>query len=106
EELARQGFQVERKKIEIPGNTIKSVGKYRITVKLYESAAAECALTVEGQPLKTESKAPPPRGRRPRNETETENAAPVGETAEGRTPAPETAGSAAEQAAPETAAAE
>ena len=68
DELAKQGFQIERKKIEIPGNTIKSVGKYKIAVKLYESAAAECAITVEGQPVKTETKAPPPqRGRRREN---------------------------------------
>jgi len=65
DELAKQGFQIERKRIEIPGNTIKSVGKYRITIKLYESAAAECPLSIEGQPVKTETKAPPPpRGRR------------------------------------------
>ncbi|MDR2766822.1 MAG: 50S ribosomal protein L9 [Treponema sp.] len=103
EELARQGFQVERKRIEIPGNTIKSVGRYRIAVKLYESAAAECAVTVEGQPVKTESRTPvPPRGRRPRNETE--SAASGGEAAEDKTPAPETGESAAENTAPETAA--
>jgi len=66
DELAKQGFQVERKKIEIPGNTIKSVGKYKITIKLYENAAAECPLTVEGQPVKTETKvsSAPQRGRR------------------------------------------
>jgi len=65
DELTKQGFQIERKRIEIPGNTIKSVGKYRITIKLYESAAAECPLSIEGQPVKTETKAPPPpRGRR------------------------------------------
>jgi len=66
DELAKQGFQIERKRIEIPGNTIKSVGKYRITIKLYESAAAECPLSIEGQPVKTETKTPPhpPRGRR------------------------------------------
>jgi large subunit ribosomal protein L9 len=58
DELAKQSFQIERKKIEIPGNAIKSVGKYKIMVKLYESAAAECSLTVEGQPVKTETKSP------------------------------------------------
>jgi large subunit ribosomal protein L9 len=66
EELQKQGFQIERKKIEIPGNTIKSVGKYRISVKLYENTAAELQLTIEGQQVKTETKAPtaPARGRR------------------------------------------
>jgi large subunit ribosomal protein L9 len=66
DELQKQGFQIERKRIEIPGNTIKSVGKYRISVKLYESAVAEFPLTVEGQQVKAETKAPaaPARGRR------------------------------------------
>jgi len=65
DELLKQGFQIERKKIEIPGNTIKSVGKYRISVKLYESAAAEFPLVIEGQQLKTETKpSAPQRGRR------------------------------------------
>ncbi|MDR2210454.1 MAG: 50S ribosomal protein L9 [Spirochaetaceae bacterium] len=66
EELVRQGFQIERKRIEIPGNTIKSVGKFKVSVKLYESAAAECTVLVEGQELKTETRTSgvPPRGRR------------------------------------------
>ncbi|MDR2700932.1 MAG: 50S ribosomal protein L9 [Spirochaetaceae bacterium] len=65
DELVKQGFQIERKRIEIPGNTIKSVGKYRIAIKLYESAAAECSLTIDGQPVKTETKTPAPqRGKR------------------------------------------
>jgi large subunit ribosomal protein L9 len=68
DELAKQGFQIERKKIEISGNTIKSVGKYRILVKLYESSAAECSLTVEGQPVKAETRAPAAPQRRGRRE--------------------------------------
>jgi large subunit ribosomal protein L9 len=69
DELVRQGFPIERKRIELPGNTFKSVGKYKITVKLYESAAAEMALTVEGQPLKVETpSAPARRDRRRRDE--------------------------------------
>jgi large subunit ribosomal protein L9 len=74
DELARQGFQIERKRIELPGNTFKSVGKYKITVKLYESAAAELALTVEGQPLKVETpSAPARRDRRRRDEAAPED---------------------------------
>ncbi|MDR2553418.1 MAG: 50S ribosomal protein L9 [Treponema sp.] len=56
DEFVKQGFQIERKRIEIPGTTIKSVGRYKVTVKLYESAAAECSLTVEGQAVKTETR--------------------------------------------------
>ena len=56
DELAKNGFQIERKKIEIPGTTIKSTGKYKVFIKLYESAVAECTLTVESQPVRTETK--------------------------------------------------
>lgn len=68
EELAKQGYQIERKRIELPGNSFKSVGKYKVAVKLYESAQAECMVTVEGQAVKSESSAPA-RGRRKRPET-------------------------------------
>ncbi|MDR1353302.1 MAG: 50S ribosomal protein L9 [Treponema sp.] len=65
EELARQGFPTERKKVELPGNTFKSVGKYKVTVKLYESASAEVSVTVQAQIIKTETREQPARkGRR------------------------------------------
>jgi large subunit ribosomal protein L9 len=66
DELTKQGFQIERKRIELPGNSFKSVGKYKVTVKLYESAAAELTITVQGQPVKEEHHTPAParRGRR------------------------------------------
>jgi large subunit ribosomal protein L9 len=73
DELDKQGFKIERKRIELPGNSFKSVGKYKVAIKLYESASAELSLTVEGQAIKTETKTAPARtGRRRRdNETET-----------------------------------
>jgi large subunit ribosomal protein L9 len=79
DELAKQGFQVERKRIELPGNSFKSVGKYKVAVKLYESAAAELTITVQGQPIKEEHHTPAPvrRGRR----QEGAPAAPAAETA-------------------------
>jgi large subunit ribosomal protein L9 len=104
DELVKQGFQIERKKIELPGNTLKSVGKYKVTVKLYESAAAECTLTVEGQAIKTETRAPAPqRGRRRGNETP--EASPVEAEAgqapiEAPAPAPADVAAAPEAAAP------
>lgn len=86
EELAKQGFQIERKKIEIPGNTIKSVGRYKVTIKLYENAQAECPVNVEGQALRAETpSASASRTRRRRDEAEIPAAAT--ETAE--TPAAE-----------------
>jgi len=72
DELAKQGFQIERKRIELTaGVNIKSVGKYKVVVKLYESAAAEITITVAGQEIKTESRTPSSArpGRRRRDES-------------------------------------
>jgi large subunit ribosomal protein L9 len=68
DELAKAGFQVERKRIELPGNSFKSVGKYKVAVKLYENAAAELTITVRAQAIKTEERVSPVRKeRRPRD---------------------------------------
>jgi large subunit ribosomal protein L9 len=66
DELAKQGFQIERKRIELQGTNFKSVGKYKVIIKLYESAAAELAITVQGQVQKTETR--PAAGRRRRRD--------------------------------------
>ncbi|MDR2782805.1 MAG: 50S ribosomal protein L9 [Treponema sp.] len=58
EEIAKQGFQFERKRIELPGNSFKSVGKYKITIRLYEGAVAELPLTVKAQVAETKPHAP------------------------------------------------
>ena len=49
EALAKQGYEIERKRIEIPGLAIKSVGNYHATVKLYEAAVAEIKIAVKAQ---------------------------------------------------------
>lgn len=49
EYLAKNGFDIERKRIEIPGVTIKSVGNYHCTIHLYESANAEVKISVEAE---------------------------------------------------------
>jgi large subunit ribosomal protein L9 len=86
DELVKQGYQIERKRIELAGSNFKSVGKYKAAVKLYESAAAEITITVIGQEIKTETRSPAPaRGRRRRDEKA--EAAAVPETQE--TPARE-----------------
>jgi large subunit ribosomal protein L9 len=91
DELVKQGFQIERKKIEIPGNTIKSVGRYKVSVKLYESSAAECTITVEGQAIKTETRTSTlQRGRRRE---------PAADTAAAAESAPGTSGGTGETAA-------
>jgi large subunit ribosomal protein L9 len=70
DELLKQGFPVERKRVELPGNTFKSVGKYKVTVKLYENAFAEVNVTVQGQEIKVETKNPPPNRPRRRRDAE------------------------------------
>lgn len=49
DELLKNGFEIERKRIEVPGMTIKSVGKYHAAVRLYEAAIAELAIVVTSQ---------------------------------------------------------
>ena len=57
EEMVSQGLDEEYKcvwslsntDIEIPGNAIKSVGKYHATVRLYEAATAEIKIEVVSQ---------------------------------------------------------
>jgi len=57
DELAKQGYQIERKRVELAaGANIKNVGKYKVVIKLYESAAAELTITVVGQEIKTETR--------------------------------------------------
>ena len=66
DELAKNGFAIERKKIEIPGNTIKSAGRHKFTVRLYDNAGAEVVLVVEAQQTRPEKK-PETGARRPRS---------------------------------------
>ena len=54
--LAKLGFEIERKRIEIPGLVIKSVGNYTATIKLYENASAEIKVIVKAQEEKSEAK--------------------------------------------------
>lgn len=46
---AQNGFEIERKKIEIPGSSIKNVGSYVAKVHLYEGSFAEVKIVVAGQ---------------------------------------------------------
>ena len=47
--LEKQGFEIEKKRIDIPGLAIKSVGNYHATIKLYESQTAEIKFFVKAQ---------------------------------------------------------
>ena len=71
DELAKHGYQMERKKVELPGTSIKNVGKYKAIVKLYENASAEISVSVVGQEIRTETRktAPARPARRRREES-------------------------------------
>jgi large subunit ribosomal protein L9 len=45
----KNGFDIERKRIEVPGVTIKNTGNYHFNVHLYESTVAEVKLAVKAQ---------------------------------------------------------
>lgn len=49
EALAKEGFEVERKRIDVPGATIKNLGKYSVTVRLYEASVATITVEVKNQ---------------------------------------------------------
>jgi len=49
EALEKNGIEIERKRIEIPGATIKNVGNYEIRIKLYENETATITLTIVSQ---------------------------------------------------------
>ena len=89
DELAKNGFQIERKRIEIAGSGFKSVGKYKAVIKLYESQSAEIGITILAQEIKVEAPAAKPvrRGRR----DDRHEAKPSEETASAETAAPDTA---------------
>jgi large subunit ribosomal protein L9 len=74
DELAKQGLALERKRIEIPGSTIKNVGKYKATVRLYGNAAADLNITVEAEEVKKETKETHSEARRHRHGHDDETA--------------------------------
>lgn len=62
DELAKMDFKIERKRIELPGNHFKSVGKYRVHVRLYENQGADLTVVVQGQGHKMEAPKAAPHG--------------------------------------------
>ncbi len=49
DELLKKGFSIDRKKIELPGRVIKSVGNYKLTIHLYDKDEAVIKLVLRGQ---------------------------------------------------------
>ena len=56
DELLKKGIEIDRKRIEVPGRSIKSVGSYKVAIRLYEKDEATLRIVIQGQPVKAESK--------------------------------------------------
>lgn len=69
--LSKNGYEIERKRIEIPGLAIKTVGNFHCVIHLYEAETAEVKISVKAQP--TEKKEEP--ARKPRAEKKAEETA-------------------------------
>lgn len=69
DELLKKGFDIDRKKIEVPGRSIKSVGNYKVIVKLYEKDEATVRVNIQGHAVKAEERSEDsPKPRRERRE--------------------------------------
>lgn len=58
EALAKLGFEIERKRVELPGLAIKSVGTYKAIIKLYEAQTAEVHIVVKAQETEAAAEKP------------------------------------------------
>lgn len=68
DELLKKGIEIDRKKIEVPGRSIKSAGNYKILVKLYEKDEATLRVAVVGHAVKAAEAKPGEESQRPRRE--------------------------------------
>jgi large subunit ribosomal protein L9 len=67
DELLKKGISIDRKKIDIPDKTLKSVGNYKVIIHLYEKEEATLKVVVKAHEVKRAetAHAEPRRGRRP-----------------------------------------
>jgi large subunit ribosomal protein L9 len=95
DELAKQGFQIERKRIDLSGTGIKNAGKYRAIIRLYENSQAEIQLIIIGQEIKSET--PPAPARPPRRRRDAPGEGTSTEESSAEAPPPEPAAEASAQ---------
>jgi large subunit ribosomal protein L9 len=55
EELEKQGITIERKKVEVPGHTLKTIGEFKIHVRLYHDTSADLKVKVVSEDGKAEA---------------------------------------------------
>ncbi|MBQ6781272.1 MAG: 50S ribosomal protein L9 [Treponema sp.] len=77
EYLNKNGFEIERKRVEIPGLAIKSTGNYHAIIHLYEAQTAEVKIAVTAQETETKAKDAP---KAKKESKEAKEEAPVAET--------------------------
>jgi large subunit ribosomal protein L9 len=53
EELVKRGYDIERKRIDVPGDHIRSIGEYQIRIRLYGQEEASIKVTVEQENVVT-----------------------------------------------------
>ena len=98
EALAKLGFEIERKRIELSGAAIKSVGTYKVIIKLYEAQTAEIHVVVKAQEIEASAAEKPAKpaknAKAPKAEAPAQEAAPAPAAEEA--PAPEAEAPAAE----------
>ena len=97
-ELAKLGYEIERKKIEVPTHTIKMTGTYTVHVRLYEGDVADIKLVVASESVEKAKAA--------QQAKEATEAAKAAEKAAAEAAAAEAAAAAAEEAVEEEEAAE
>jgi len=54
DELLKKGIEIDRKKIEVPGRSLKSVGTYKVLIHLYEKEEATLRVQIQGVEVKAE----------------------------------------------------
>ncbi len=79
DELLKKGISVDRKKIEVPGRVVKSVGNYKVAIRLYEKEEAILHVTIKGHVEKAKQAAPAEQPRRRRHEEQPAAAQPAAE---------------------------
>jgi len=75
-ELEKKGFQIEKKRIEIPEHAIRSIGTYKIRIRLYDKEEATIKLVVEGTAQPGSSGSSKPRAQKAKPAVEAAAAAP------------------------------
>ncbi|HPX29153.1 MAG TPA: 50S ribosomal protein L9, partial [Sphaerochaeta sp.] len=99
-ELAKLGYEIERKKIEVPTHTIKMTGTYTVHVRLYEGDVADIKLVVASESVE-KAKAAQQAKEAAEAAKAAEKAAAEAAAAEAAAAAAEEAEEAAEEAVPE-----